>query len=114
MKGQQRDTDFTRIRGFVVDASTGQALPFVNLTFEGTTVGTTTDLNGRFLLETKDQNIVEIIALQIIEITSLWRKPFNLLSTSSFLIIMVRVCLRNACLPSLKHLMCRDILVKLQ
>ena len=53
VKGQQRDPDFTRIRGFVVDASTGVALPFVNITFEGTTVGTTSDLNGRFLLETK-------------------------------------------------------------
>ena len=42
---QQRTTGFG---GKVVDAQTGEALPFVQVGFVGTTVGTTTDLAGKF------------------------------------------------------------------
>lgn len=42
----------TKIFGKVTDAKTGEVLPFVNVYFTGTQVGTTTDLDGKFLLET--------------------------------------------------------------
>uniref|UniRef100_UPI00261FA17D carboxypeptidase-like regulatory domain-containing protein n=1 Tax=uncultured Porphyromonas sp. TaxID=159274 RepID=UPI00261FA17D len=38
------------IVGTVVDASTHEALPYVQIIVKGTTVGTTTDANGAFIL----------------------------------------------------------------
>lgn len=40
----------SRITGKVVDATTNEALPFVNVVVVGTTTGTTTDLDGNFLI----------------------------------------------------------------
>ncbi len=39
-----------KISGKVVDATTNEALPFVNVVVSGTTIGTTTDLDGNFLI----------------------------------------------------------------
>lgn len=41
------------IRGIVVDKSTGEALPFVNIVFNQSTYGTTSDANGRFEIRTQ-------------------------------------------------------------
>ena len=43
----------TKIRGQVVDSKTKQALPFVNISYKGTTIGTTTDFDGNYFLETR-------------------------------------------------------------
>jgi hypothetical protein len=43
----------TTVKGKVLDGATGEGLPFVNISFIGTSVGTTTDLDGSFLLESK-------------------------------------------------------------
>ncbi len=43
----------TRIRGFVQDAETKEPLPFVNISFKGTNIGTITDFEGWFFLETR-------------------------------------------------------------
>ena len=43
----------TKVKGTVVDAETGEALPFVNVYFEGTTVGTTTDFNGKYSISSQ-------------------------------------------------------------
>ncbi|UXP31404.1 DUF5686 and carboxypeptidase regulatory-like domain-containing protein [Reichenbachiella agarivorans] len=42
----------TRIRGVVTDKTTGESLPFVNISFDGTTNGTTSDSEGKYYLET--------------------------------------------------------------
>lgn len=42
----------TRVSGKVIDAKTGEPLPFVSLVFKGTTVGTYADFDGAFVLET--------------------------------------------------------------
>jgi hypothetical protein len=42
----------TKVSGIVVDKETREPLPFVNLTFKGTKIGTSTDINGNFVLET--------------------------------------------------------------
>ena len=44
----------TRIKGKVIDAKTGEVLPFVNISIMGTKQGTQTDMNGSFYLETTD------------------------------------------------------------
>jgi len=41
----------TRVKGVVYDRQTGETMPFVNVVFKGTTIGTTTDINGFFELE---------------------------------------------------------------
>lgn len=42
----------TIVSGKVTDAQTGEAMPYVNISFVGTKSGTTTDFNGRYTLET--------------------------------------------------------------
>jgi len=43
----------TKIRGTVIDVETREFLPFVNVSFKGTSVGTITDFEGRFFIETR-------------------------------------------------------------
>lgn len=43
----------TKLRGKVVDAKTQEPLPFVNIAFKGTTIGTTTDFDGNYFFETR-------------------------------------------------------------
>lgn len=43
----------TGIKGVVTDADTKELLPFVNVAFVGTSVGTTTDLDGSYSLDTR-------------------------------------------------------------
>jgi len=49
VQGQQ----MTRIRGKVTDAATNEPLPFVNIAFVGKTIGTTTDFDGSYVLESQ-------------------------------------------------------------
>jgi hypothetical protein len=42
----------TEIEGTVKDFETGEPLPFVNISFKGTTIGTVTDIDGMYSLET--------------------------------------------------------------
>ncbi len=42
----------TKISGEVKDFETGESLPFVNISFKGTSIGTITDIDGMFTLET--------------------------------------------------------------
>lgn len=44
--------EFT-IKGTVVDGSNGMPIPFAGVYFKGTTVGTTTDMDGRYVLRTR-------------------------------------------------------------
>jgi len=46
----------TKIMGKVVDAKTNEPLSFVNIQLKGTKVGTITDLNGNYKIETKEKS----------------------------------------------------------
>lgn len=46
--GNLHSQETTGIQGKVVDANTGEALPFVQVGFVGSTIGTTTDMDGKF------------------------------------------------------------------
>jgi len=50
---KQKRTKLTRVRGTVIDKETKEPLPFVNIAFAGTTVGTTTDFDGKYEIETQ-------------------------------------------------------------
>lgn len=41
----------TRVTGKVVEAGTGEVLPFTQIYFEGTQIGTTSDMNGKFEIQ---------------------------------------------------------------
>lgn len=43
----------TKVKGVITDAQTGEPLPFVNVAFVGKNVGTTTDFNGKYQMDTK-------------------------------------------------------------
>ncbi|HOY49374.1 MAG TPA: DUF5686 family protein, partial [Flavobacteriales bacterium] len=47
----QSSAQITRVKGTVKDASTKETMPFVNLLFKGTTIGTSTDINGVYELQ---------------------------------------------------------------
>ena len=44
----------TKVKGRVVDASTGEGIPFAGIYFKNSTVGVSADLDGNFFLETRD------------------------------------------------------------
>lgn len=41
----------TIVQGKVIDANSGDAVPFVNIVFKGTSIGTTTDFDGNYLIK---------------------------------------------------------------
>ena len=46
----------TVISGKVTDATTGDPIPFANVVFKGTSIGATTDFDGKFLIKTSSPN----------------------------------------------------------
>ena len=50
------------ITGKVIDGSTGEALPGVNVLVEGTTVGTATNAEGKYSLEVTNTNAVLVFS----------------------------------------------------
>ena len=40
-----------KVEGTVMDAKTGESIPYANVFFEGTTIGTVSDIDGKFYLE---------------------------------------------------------------
>lgn len=52
----------TRVRGVVRDASTGEPLPFVGVYFDGTSIGISTDTDGRYSLETRSRDALVLTA----------------------------------------------------
>ncbi len=42
----------TSVKGRVLDANTNEPLPFINIVFKGTTIGTTTDFDGHYIIST--------------------------------------------------------------
>ena len=55
----------TRVRGGVYDAETGEPLPFVGIYFDGTTIGITSDLDGRFSIETRSPD-AKVLTAQLL------------------------------------------------
>ncbi len=61
----------TRIRGSVIDKTTNEIIPFVNIAFKNTTIGTITGFDGAFFLETRhpsDSLIVSYIGYKTAKI----------------------------------------------
>lgn len=54
----------TKVRGTVTDAETGEPLPLVSIIFVGTTIGVTTDFDGNYYIETRE-DVSEIMAAYV-------------------------------------------------
>lgn len=52
--------DKTIIKGHIFDAKTKETIPYTNIQLEGTTIGTTSDIDGNFYMETTLPNISKI------------------------------------------------------
>lgn len=52
----------TKVKGRVVEAHTGEPLPFVAVYFEGTTIGVSTDMDGYYSMETRDTSACMLTA----------------------------------------------------
>lgn len=50
----------TIVRGQVIDAQNNETMPYVNVHFEGTTIGTTSDINGNFYLKSTQPNLTRL------------------------------------------------------
>lgn len=50
----------TMIKGHIFDAKTKETIPYTNVQLDGTTIGTTSDIDGHFYIETDLPNIVKI------------------------------------------------------
>lgn len=54
---------FSQIRGVVKDSISGEPIPFVNIWVENETIGTTSEVNGSFSLDIKDEKVLVFSAL---------------------------------------------------
>jgi len=52
----QVDAGITKVEGYVVDDKTNRALPFVNIYFQHTTIGTTSDFDGKYKIKAWQHN----------------------------------------------------------
>ena len=60
----------TKVKGTITDAQTGEPLPFVNVAFVGKNVGTTTDFNGKYQMDTKwgsDKVVASFMGYEAVE-----------------------------------------------
>jgi hypothetical protein len=60
--------EMTKVRGKVMDANTGEPIPFAAVSFKGKNIGTTTDFDGNFFIET-------LFASNTIVVSSLGYEP---------------------------------------
>lgn len=67
----------TKIRGNIVDASTKEALPFVNIAFQNTTIGTISDFNGNYFLQTRKEAKVLVASYVGYKTQHIEIKPFQ-------------------------------------
>ncbi|MBQ9192674.1 MAG: carboxypeptidase-like regulatory domain-containing protein [Bacteroidales bacterium] len=52
----------TKVKGAVLDAETGEPVPFASVYFDGTVIGISSDLEGRFSIETRSKDITTLTA----------------------------------------------------
>lgn len=51
----------TAVHGRVFDGSTGEPIPFVNVSFVGSNLGTMTDIDGQFLLSAGEEKVARVV-----------------------------------------------------
>jgi len=56
MANAQTDKRTSIVEGYVVDDKTGESLPFVNVYFQNTNIGVSTDIDGKYKIKAKNHN----------------------------------------------------------
>lgn len=56
-------SQITKVRGRVTDSVTGEGIPFAGIFFKGTTIGLTTDMDGYYILETRE-SVPDVLVCQ--------------------------------------------------
>jgi len=85
----------TTVRGTILDADTKEPLPFVNVSFKGTSIGTTTDFDGKYVLEslwaTTNQMEVSFIGYetQVLTVVLGERQVFDIALQSTSIVMNV-------------------------
>lgn len=79
----------TKVRGKVVDAETGEPMPLVSIVFVGTTIGVTTDFDGNYDMETRE-DVSEIMHLLSLMSVRRWRSRKELLTQIDFKLVPMR------------------------
>jgi len=67
LSGLLSEAQVTKIMGTITDAGTKEPIPFVNVAFKGTTIGTITDFEGKYAIETRkpeDSLVVSYVGYQ--------------------------------------------------
>ena len=52
----------SKVRGQVTDATDGSPIPYASVFFDGTSIGVSTDEDGRYYIETRDSNALVLTA----------------------------------------------------
>jgi len=73
------------IEGVVLDSATKEPLSFATIYFEGTTIGTTTNANGKFLLTLKNRIFANLIVSSIGYESEIVEPPFDSIPRTIYL-----------------------------
>ena len=52
----------TTVKGKVIDANSGDPIPYANIIFQGTTIGGTTDFDGNYQIKTKSPSDTLVVS----------------------------------------------------
>ncbi|MFK5855933.1 MAG: DUF5686 family protein [Bacteroidota bacterium] len=63
MVNAQTDKGASVVEGYVIDDATGDILPFVNVYFQNTSIGTSTDLDGKYKIKARNHNDTLIFSM---------------------------------------------------
>lgn len=74
----------TKVRGRVVDAADGTPIPYASVFFDGTSIGVSTDEDGRYYIETRDTAAVVLTAQMMGYVTSSTRVSYGAFSEINF------------------------------
>lgn len=62
----------TKVRGVVLDAKTGETIPFAGVYFKGTTIGQSADIDGKFSIETRSPEakvlVCQLLGYEVAEV----------------------------------------------
>ena len=76
----------SKVRGRVVEAGTGEPIPYVSVFFDGTSIGVSTDDDGRYYLETRDSSATQLTAQMLGYRSASATIPYGVFSEINFVL----------------------------
>ncbi len=78
----------TKVRGRVTESGTGEPVPFAAVFFDGTSIGISTDEDGRYYLETRDSSATVLTAQMLGYVASSHPVPYGAFSEVDFELLL--------------------------